>query len=130
MIDHEYQVYAELVAHMRSVFPGLSCSSTEQTTPPELPHLAFEQLDCPVAMERYYGFEQFVAPRFRAYAYTDDDKVLAKQILAAADEFLHSKGFIRTFGPQKVKNDLPNVFQMETIYDGNLMDENGVVYRR
>lgn len=131
MIDHEYKVYTELKTYMLEKYPALGMASMEQSAPPSFPFLSFEQKDNPIAMERYYGFEQFVAPRFVMMSYADNnDKVLAKEILQAADDYMSSKGFIRTFGPQKVTNDLSNVCQMTTIYDGNLMDKNAVVYRR
>lgn len=131
MIDHEYEVYSALKGDVQAKHPDLSCSSIEQATPPSFPFLAFEQYDNPIAMERYNGFEQYVAPKFRITVFCDNnDKVLAKTILADADAFMASVGFIRTFGPQKVATDLENVCKMITLYDGNLMDSIGTVYRR
>lgn len=131
MIDHEYEVYTALKQAVQVKHPSLECSSVEQDAPPSFPFLAFEQYDNPVAMEHYDGSEKFVAPKFRATVFCDEnDKVLAKTILADADEFMASVGFIRTFGPQKVATDLKNVCKMIVLYDGNLMDASGTVYRR
>lgn len=131
MIDHEFEVYTELKNAVLAKHPALACSSIEQPTPPSFPFLAFEQYDNPVAMETYDGTERFVAPKFRITVFCDgNDKVQAKAILADADAYMASVGFIRSFGPQKVATDLENVCKMITLYDNNLMDSNGVVYRR
>ena len=131
MIDHEYEVYTALKQAVQAKHKTLEFSSVEQDAPPSFPFLAFEQYDNPIAMEHYDGTEKYVAPRFRVTVFCEDnDKVLAKTILADADEFMASVGFIRTFGPQKVATNLENVCKMITLYDGNLMDASGTVYRR
>ena len=130
MADYEYQLFHGL----KTALAGKAeCGSVDSDAPPSLPFVAFEQLSNPVAAKyldsrpapRYY------APQFRVTAYTsDNNKVFAKELLELADAFLLGFGFIRTFGPQRVTSTDRNVLKMISLYEGNLISQDGRVYKK
>lgn len=130
MADFEYQIFDGL---KKAVAGMAECGSVDSDTPPSLPFLAFEQLSNPVAtkyldsgkLPRYYS------PQFRVTAYTgDNDKVFAKDLLELADAYLLELGFLRTFGPQRVTSTDRNILKMISLYEGNLISRDGMVYKK
>lgn len=130
MADFEYLLFDGLKKAMAG---SAECGSVDSEAPPSLPFVAFEQLSNPVAKNyldsgktpRYYS------PQFRVTAYTgNNDKVSAKRLLEKADEYLLGYGFVRTFGPQRVTSTDRNTLKMISLYEGNLISQDGRVYTK
>lgn len=130
MADFEYQIFDGL---KKFIGKSARSGSVDSDTPPSLPFVAFEQISNPVAVEHLDGRKRplYYSPQFRVTAYTgNNDKVAAKSLLELADEYLLGLGFIRTFGPQRVTSTDRNVLKMISLYEGNLVSEDGKVYQK
>lgn len=130
MADFEYLIFDGL---QKAMAGAAECGSVDSDTPPSLPFLAFEQLSNPVAVKylddgatpRYYS------PQFRVTAYTaNNDKVTAKSLLEQADTYLLGLGLMRTFGPQRVTSTDRNTLKMISLYEGNLISQDGKIYKK
>ena len=130
MADFEYQIFDGL----KTALAGqASCGTVDTDTPPSLPFVAFEQLSN--AVESKYldsgKLPRYYSPHFRVTAYTaDNDKVLAKDLLELADNYLLRLGFIRSFGPQRVTSTDRNIWKMISLYEDNLISRDGRVYQK
>ena len=129
MADFEYQIFHGLSEYIGD---SAECGSVDSDTPPSLPFVAFEQLSN--AVEKRYTDSRaprYYAPQFRVTAYTgDNDKVAAKDLLEQADAYLLGLGFIRTFGPQRVTSNDRNVLKMISLYEGNLISQDGRIFQK
>ena len=132
MIDFEATLYDGLVTAVETAYPGISCSSVEQNTPPSFPSFAFLMVNNPINRRTYDGTgENFCNPKFKTVAYVaDNNRLLAKSILDVADQYLMSKGILRTIGPQQSGSADANYYTLYNIYDANTIDSNGTVYTR
>lgn len=129
MADFEYQIFDGLSKYIGD---RAECGTVDSDTPPSLPFVAFEQLSNPVE-KRYTDSRapRYYAPQFRVTAYTNqNDKVAAKDLLEQADAYLLELGFIRTFGPQRVTSNDRNVLKMISLYEGNLISQDGRIYQK
>ena len=131
MADFEYFLFDGLKKAMSDT---VACGSVDTDAPPTLPFLAFEQLSNPVAT-RYLDSShapRYYSPQFRVTVYTaDHDKVTAKDLLEQADAYLLELGFFRTFGPQRVTTSSDrNILKMLSLYEGNLISQDGKVYSK
>ena len=130
MADFEYQIFHGL----KEALAGMAeCGSVDTDTPPSLPFVAFEQLSNPVAVKHLDNRPAplYYSPQFRVTAYTsDNDKVFAKDLLELADTYLLGFGFVRTFGPQRVTSNDRNILKMLSLYEGNLISQDGRVYKK
>ena len=128
MTDFEYVLFDGLKKRMAGV---VECGSVDSGSPPSMPFLAFEQLSNPVA-DKYLDsgkLPKYYKPQFRITVYTaDNDKVTAKDLLEKADDFMVELGIIRSFGPQKVTCQDRNVCKMLSLYEGNLISQDGKIY--
>lgn len=127
MIDFEAEFFTMLKRRLK-----IDGSTIEQDNPPSLPYFAFEMLDNPVTTTVFDGdTNKFASPKFRVTVYTDfNDKEAAKKYLTEADQTLSEVGLIRSIGPQKVASTQDNVCKMISVYNNNIIDKDGNVYRR
>ena len=128
--DFEYQIFDGL---QKAVGGSAECVTVDPDAPPSLPLIAFEQLSNPVSKKHLDNGRTppYYAPQFRVTAYTgDNDKVLAKSLLEAADNYLLSLGLIRSFGPQRVTSNSRNTLKMISLYEGNLISADGKIYTK
>ena len=109
-------------------------SRLETQTRPKLPHLLFEQLNNPIAKDRIdsENIENAVTPTVQITIYTKGDTSLVdnEAIMALADGQMISDGWIRTFGPQEVKNVVDDsVLRYIAKYEAKV-DDKGTIWSR
>ncbi|WP_066719906.1 hypothetical protein [Clostridium sp. Marseille-P299] len=104
MIDKSSIIFTKVKYAVASLCS--SASTTYQDTPPNFPHLFFNQLDNPSTAEDMDNNENAVIPMIEITTYTKGDSSFndGKKIHNLSDASMRSMGFKRTFGPQQVTN--------------------------
>lgn len=101
MIDREAEVYNAVVASIRTVYPGIFCTSEYVAQPPSFPAVSLMQMDNPILprAREFINIEMATRPMFELNVYsnkTTGKKSECKEIAAAANDALVALGFTRT----------------------------------
>ena len=106
MIDVSVDEYNRVKQAIRSLCK--SCGQIDTDTPPALPYLAIEQMDNPIRKDRVDcdNIENAVKPMIQIKVYTKgNDSLLSNtSIMNLADGQMIADGWLRTFGPSRIKN--------------------------
>lgn len=130
MLDYEVELYAQLRAAAEDKLPECAWSTTQQRVPRSFPTIALEMTDCPEDSNHYDRPGHYYKPKFVLHVYVKgDDKLTAKDITKICHSFLSDTlCMVRTFGPSPSYED--GYIDMYSIYDGNIIDDAGTIYKR
>lgn len=132
MINVSIEQYARVKTAIKA-----KCKNSGRVEPrtlPKLPYVVFEQLNNPIAKDRIDSdcVENAVTPTVQISVYTQGDTSLTdnEEIMALADAQMISDGWLRTFGPQELKNILDDsVLRYVAKYEAKV-DSEGVIWNR
>lgn len=129
MLDFEIEVYDALRTAVGDQLSTVEWSTGVQSSPSKFPTVALEMTTCPECTSAYDRPEHFFRPSFTLHVYTAGDKLLARRIHEVCQSFLGAQlALVRTFGPAVDHGD--SWIDMYSIYDGNIFDDAGRIYRR
>lgn len=131
MIDWEYEIYDALRTYVDSKIPGLAWSTVASRTPSAIPTVCFEQIRNPANRKSIYDSRPILFnPAFAVRVFVaQGNKLQAKSILAACDEYLSSIGLLISKGPS-TDTSVDGAYAMYSLYDSNAISADGRIYTR
>ena len=106
MVDVRNRVFTNVKTYVNSIYPNVNCQNSRTISTPELPALAFEQIDnTEVAVDLDKGnFDDDVAVNstVEIQVYSNKDIIEATDIINAACKAMRAMNYTRNYGAREV----------------------------
>lgn len=106
MVDVKNRVFTNVKTYVNSKYPKVNCQNSRTFSKPDLPALAFEQIDnSEVAVDLDKGeFDDEVAVQsaVEIQVYSNKDIMEASEIINVASDAMRAMNYTRTYGAREV----------------------------